>query len=117
MARKKNKSVGSRPSGAPGEKNRVPKKSPNGAAPAPEKTPTKTSAPAAREPQAPTPEDRRRELTIVAIGASAGGLEAFEQFFNHMPPDSGMAFILIPHLDPSHSSMLPDLLRRFTQMK
>ena len=37
---------------------------------------------------------------IIGIGDSAGGLEAFEQFFRFMQPDSGMAFVLIPHLDP-----------------
>ncbi len=57
-----------------------------------------------------------RSFPIVGIGASAGGLEAFEQFFKHMPGKSGMAFILNPHLDPDHTSMLPDLLRRFTPM-
>ena len=54
---------------------------------------------------------------IVGMGASAGGLEAFEQFFKNMPPESGMAFILIPHLDPSHASMMTDLMKRFTTMK
>jgi two-component system, chemotaxis family, CheB/CheR fusion protein len=54
---------------------------------------------------------------IVGIGASAGGLEAFEQFFTHMPPDSGMAFVLIQHLDPSHRSILSELIRRYTRMK
>src|SRR5512139_1436819 len=39
---------------------------------------------------------------IVGIGASAGGLEAFEQFFMKMPADSGLAFVLIPHLDPAY---------------
>ena len=42
---------------------------------------------------------------IIGIGASAGGLEAFEEFFRFMPPESGMAFVLIPHLDPDHASM------------
>ena len=45
-------------------------------------------------------EDREKGFPIVGIGASAGGLEAFGQFFAEMPLDSGMAFILIPHLDP-----------------
>ncbi len=54
---------------------------------------------------------------IVGMGASAGGLEAFEQFFIHMPTDSGIAFVVVPHLDPSHASMLTDLLKRFTKMK
>ncbi len=53
---------------------------------------------------------------IVGIGASAGGLEAFEQFFNNMPPDSGMAFVLVQHLDPTHKSILADLIRSFTRM-
>lgn len=57
------------------------------------------------------------DFPIVGIGASAGGLEAFEQFFNNMPPDSGMAFVLVQHLDPTHKSILTDLIRTFTRMK
>lgn len=57
-----------------------------------------------------------KSFTIVGIGASAGGLEAFEQFFTHMPSDSGMAFILVSHLDPTHKSILGDLLQRYTNM-
>lgn len=52
----------------------------------------------------------------MGIGASAGGLEAFEQFFTHMPAESSMAFVLVPHLDPTHKSILADLLKRFTKM-
>ena len=59
----------------------------------------------------------KKPFPIVGIGASAGGLEAYEQFFKNMPSDSGIAFVLIPHLDPGHSSMMPDLLKRFTHMK
>ena len=54
---------------------------------------------------------------IIGIGASAGGLEAFRKFFAVMPADSGMAFVLVQHLDPHHKSMLVDLLGRHTQMK
>jgi two-component system CheB/CheR fusion protein len=53
---------------------------------------------------------------IVAIGASAGGLEAFEQFFKNMPGDGNMAFVLIPHLSPEHKSIMPELLGRHTKM-
>ena len=53
---------------------------------------------------------------IIGIGASAGGLEAFELFFKTMPSDSGMAFVLVPHLDPGHASMLSDILQRNTPM-
>ena len=53
---------------------------------------------------------------VVGIGASAGGLDAFKRFFTAMPADSGMAFILIPHLDPSHRSLMVELLARQTTM-
>jgi two-component system CheB/CheR fusion protein len=55
-------------------------------------------------------------FNIVGIGASAGGLEAFEQFFRNIPPDSGMAFVLVSHLDPDHASMLTEILQRATTM-
>ena len=48
---------------------------------------------------------------VVGIGASAGGLDAFKKFFEHMPPDTGMAFVLVQHLDPQHKSLLVELLR------
>lgn len=55
-------------------------------------------------------------LPIVGIGASAGGLEALEQFFRNMPTDSGMAFVLVTHLDPNHDSLLTEILQRTTTM-
>lgn len=53
---------------------------------------------------------------VVGLGASAGGLEAFRSFFAHMPPDSGMIFILVQHLDPNRPSSLVDLLSAATEM-
>src|SRR5690348_3381010 len=53
---------------------------------------------------------------VVAIGASAGGLDAFRILLSALPAESGMAFILIQHLDPSHASMMVDLLARHTTM-
>ena len=53
---------------------------------------------------------------IIGIGASAGGLEAFEAFFRACPVDSGMAFVLVPHLDPGHESLLTEILQRSTVM-
>ena len=50
------------------------------------------------------------------IGASAGGLEMFQQFFAQMPPDTGMAFVLIQHLDPNHETLIPELLTKHTSM-
>ncbi len=54
---------------------------------------------------------------IVGIGASAGGLEALEQFLSHVPEKSGMAFVIIQHLDPTHKGILAELLQRITGMK
>ncbi|MDD3814318.1 MAG: chemotaxis protein CheB, partial [Desulfocapsaceae bacterium] len=56
---------------------------------------------------------------VVGIGASAGGLEAFEAFFSAMPDDvePGMAFVLVQHLAPEYKSILVDLIRRYTQMQ
>jgi two-component system CheB/CheR fusion protein len=69
----------------------------------------------------PAPERHRtprpgQDFFVVGIGASAGGLEAFEQFFTNMPAKSGMSFVLIPHLSPEHKSMMVDLLKRYTDM-
>ena len=57
------------------------------------------------------------QFYIVGMGGSAGSLEAFEQFFRNMPEDSGAAFVLISHLDPTQKGMMPELLQRYTKMK
>jgi len=57
------------------------------------------------------------DFPIVGIGASAGGLEALQQFFENMPNDNGMAFVVVQHLDPTHTGMMPELLQRITAMK
>jgi hypothetical protein len=80
-------------------KSRVPKFVSHGKEGLREKTPA---------PNAPFP--------IVAIGASAGGLEAYTEFFHALPADTGMAFVLVQHLDPSHHSMLPEILAKTTRM-
>lgn len=54
---------------------------------------------------------------IAGIGASAGGLEALEQFFGNMPVNSGIGFVVIQHLDPNHTGIMPELLQRTTAMK
>lgn len=53
---------------------------------------------------------------IVAIGASAGGLDAFTELVKSLPPDTGMAFVLVQHLDPKHHSILRDLVSKQTRM-
>ena len=54
---------------------------------------------------------------IVGIGASAGGLEALEHFLSHVPQSSGMAFVIVQHLDPTRKGIMPELLQRATGMK
>ncbi|MBU2493056.1 MAG: PAS domain-containing protein [Bacteroidetes bacterium] len=54
---------------------------------------------------------------VVGIGASAGGLEAIERFFTNMPENSGMAFVIVSHLDPNHISIMPELIQKSTKMK
>lgn len=64
-----------------------------------------------------SPESESSLFPIVGIGASAGGLEALEQFLGNVPEGSGMAFVVIQHLDPTYKGMLPELLQRVTGMK
>jgi two-component system CheB/CheR fusion protein len=54
---------------------------------------------------------------IVGIGASAGGLETLERFLGNVPANSGMAFVIVQHLDPTHKGVMPELLQRATGMK
>ena len=53
---------------------------------------------------------------IVGVGASAGGLEAFTEFLSHLAADTGMGFVLIQHLDPTHDSLLSELLSKASKM-
>lgn len=54
---------------------------------------------------------------IVGIGASAGGLEAIELFLKNVPLGSGLAFVIVQHLDPTHKGIMPELLQRVSKMK
>jgi two-component system CheB/CheR fusion protein len=65
-------------------------------------------------PAAPT---GTAKCPVVALGASAGGLEAFVEFLRAMPADSGMGFVLVQHLDPTHPSILTEILQRSTTMR
>ena len=73
--------------------------------------------------QAPTAPETDQTLnpassppTVVGVGASAGGLEAFTELLSHLPDDTGMAFVLIQHLDPKHESHLTELLSKASKM-
>ncbi|MBA3494527.1 MAG: hypothetical protein H0T87_10565, partial [Gammaproteobacteria bacterium] len=65
---------------------------------------------------APDEHGTESPFPIVWIGASAGGLEAFTQLLAHLPASTGMAFVLVQHLDPRHESRLTDILARATRM-
>jgi two-component system, chemotaxis family, CheB/CheR fusion protein len=71
-----------------------------------------------RDPQSYEAETSLTEhrFPVVGIGASAGGLEAFRQLLSHLPIDTGMAFVLIQHLDPHQKSLLTEILARETAM-
>jgi two-component system CheB/CheR fusion protein len=60
---------------------------------------------------------RALETRIVGIGASAGGLVALEQFLLHVPPRSGLAYVVVQHLDPTQRAMLAELLQRVTTLR
>jgi len=75
----------------------------------------KTTKKAPVHPAEPMPA-RVVAATIVGIGASAGGLEALELFLGHVPPASGLAFVVVQHLDPTHKGVMAELLQRATPM-
>jgi len=75
-------------------------------------TSTKKSA----EVRKTSPKPKNKAFYVVGVGASAGGLEAFQQLLKSLPPESGLAFVLVQHLDPTHSSHLAEILSKSTQM-
>jgi len=80
-------------------------------------TPKSPKKPREEQVTAPDePKNRDNSLTIVGIGASAGGLEALGNFFDFLPADTGMAFVVITHLHPEHESHMAELLQKHTSM-
>ena len=80
----------------------------------------KKPAPARRVNAQPSPKPEAEGAStpvIVGIGASAGGIEALEQFFKSLPANTDMAFVVVQHLAPDHESLLTELLARKTGMK
>jgi two-component system CheB/CheR fusion protein len=67
-------------------------------------------------PHEPQTQPGAKPFPIVGIGASAGGLEALEQFLRQVPDGSGMAFVIVQHLDPTHKGIMAELLQRTTGM-
>lgn len=79
------------------------------------KKPPSLEAPSV-QPLLAAPASTISAFPIAGIGASAGGLEAFEQFFCHVLVNSGVAFVLVSHLDPNHDSLLTEILQRTTSI-
>jgi two-component system CheB/CheR fusion protein len=77
--------------------------------------PSRVPAPAV--PPAPAEVRAGDSFPVVGVGASAGGLEALEELLRNVPEGSGMAWVVVQHLDPTHKGMLPELLQRATSMK
>jgi len=71
---------------------------------------------APRSASSPSAPSAVSSIPIVGIGASAGGLEALEQFLGHVPPASGLAFVVVQHLDPTRKGLMVELLQRATAM-
>lgn len=63
-----------------------------------------------------TPAGVEQAPLIIGIGASAGGLEALQQFFSCMPPNSGLSFVVVQHLSPDYKSLMADILGKHTEM-
>lgn len=80
------------------------------------KRPVKTKRSPAKPAPAPGLLSESPRFLIIGIGASAGGLEALEEFFHHMPPRSGMGFVVVSHQHAGHVSLLPSLLSKCTAM-
>ena len=81
------------------------------------KAPSRKASAKIKDDKKPVPSGKLEGFYTVGMGASAGGLEAFEAFFRNMPDNPGMAFVLVPHLDPNHTSILPQLVQKCTKMK
>lgn len=69
-----------------------------------------------KAPQIAADEPHTGSFPIVGIGASAGGFEAFSDLLRYLPEQTGMAFVLVQHLDPTHESALPEMLSRMTKI-
>ncbi len=81
------------------------------------KAPSRKASAKIRDDKKPVSRGKLEGFCTVGMGASAGGLEAFEAVFRNMPENPGMAFVVVPHLDPTHISILPQLIQKCTKMQ
>ncbi len=77
---------------------------------------TTTPKPSATAPERQALSPSTLDFPVVGIGASAGGLQAIKLFFENMPHDNGMAFVIILHLSPDHQSIADKIIQESTRM-
>jgi two-component system, chemotaxis family, CheB/CheR fusion protein len=82
----------------------------------PEKSQKKTAVTKAAPTQKRQNGSKTKAFPIIAIGGSAGAFAALEKFFTHMPADSGMAFVIVMHLDPNHKGQIASIIENYTSM-
>ncbi|MEQ8825419.1 MAG: CheR family methyltransferase [Filomicrobium sp.] len=100
-----------------GRPSRKPRKAAAGKSPRKRAVKKRNSQPETVEEDLDTaPSRNTKSVPIVALGASAGGLEPLEQFFKNMPSSSGLAFVVVQHLSPDFRSMMDELLARYSSM-
>ncbi len=108
---------GKRPSTVPGAEGAAAPRDPGPEQPQSDRSASERVAPPPERDRGKDPEARPSQpKLIVGIGASAGGLEALEQFLSNVPAGSGLAYVVVQHLAPQHASMLAQLLGRRTAM-
>src|SRR5204862_7597329 len=85
----------------------------------PSRTAADSASQGAASNSAPAEEQalRSAETVIVGVGASAGGIEACGQLLDNIPPDKGLSFVIVQHLDPDHESVLPEILARHSMFR
>jgi two-component system CheB/CheR fusion protein len=81
------------------------------------KRPSKSTVPPATRNNSAAGTGADSDFLITAIGASAGGIEAFTELIKNLQPETGMAFVLIQHLDPKHHSLLTELMSKETSIR
>jgi len=113
----KKKKTAKKESGS-GNKTKWPAKPRAGKKPSRKTTPKQRAAASSMPQSAPESDDdpHRHECVVVGIGASAGGLESYKRFLRSIPDDTGMALVLVQHLDPTHESLMVELLAKYTSM-
>jgi len=99
---------------------RASKKSEDPTAQSPQRSPSSARSESSELSESPQKKKELRSdngFPIVGLGASAGGLQSLQRFFGSVPARPGMAFVVVTHLDPDHESLMPEMLKKATDME